>query len=163
MHIYATLDTPNVHIWAVGMSWPDDSEMLSARQMAAAAGLGPTTITNWAKLPDQPLPHHEVGGKQMFQWGELVAFARSRPGLPAAAKLAARLRTHTDGSAAAAPTDPETLKAIARDVKAAAASASRAALKGARMHLEIVQELCDTITALDDALTQALAPGTLND
>lgn len=153
------------------MSWPDDSVMLSARQLALAAQISATTVKNWSGLPDNPLPGHPIGTKKMFRWGDLVSFVESHPELPTAAKLAAKLRARVHSSTdAAAPADPETLKAIARDAKAAASAASDAALRAAQNardaadgHLQMVQDLRTAIAALDSALTVALAPGTLND
>jgi hypothetical protein len=106
----------------------------------------------------------------MFRWGDLVSFVESHPELPSAAKLGAKLRTRAHSSGEAAPADPETLKAIARDAKAAASAASDAALRAAQNardaadgHLQMVQDLRTAIATLDSALTVALAPGTLND
>ncbi|TDK84585.1 hypothetical protein [Mycolicibacterium mucogenicum] len=160
-----------MHTWTVMMSWPDDSAMLSARQLAFAAGISATTVKNWAGRPDHALPGHDVGARKMFRWGDLVSFVESHPELPTAAKLAAKLRARVHSSAgAAAPADPETLKAIARDAKAAASAASDAALRAAQNardaadgHLQMVQDLRTAIAALDSALTLALAPDTLND
>lgn len=157
-----------MHTWAVMMSWPDDSAMLSARQLALAAGISATTVKNWAGLPDHALLGHDVGTRKMFRWGDLISFVESHPELPTAAKLAAKLRRRVHSSAV--PADLETLKAIARDAKAAASAASDAALRAAQNardaadgHLQVVQDLRTAIAALDSALTVALAPGTLND
>ncbi|MGL6236436.1 MAG: hypothetical protein ACRC20_13945 [Segniliparus sp.] len=157
------------------MEIPDSARMFNASKLAEQSGVSVATITNWSSLADRPLRAH-VGedGKRLFRWGDLIEFLDAHPGLPAAAKAAKKIRTNPHGSAGVSGPDRETLKAIAREIKAAAIATADATLRAAEhqrdiahemaeTQLQMVRDLCTTVKALDNALTLALAPNTLND
>ena len=145
--------------------WPADADQFSARQIAEVAGISPTTIANWARRENDPLPANREADRTVFAWGDLVSFARAHRELPAARKFINRLRERPEAGGVSNQfrADSETLRAIAQYARAAAAAASDAALETAELHLKTVRSLRTTIAALDSALTLALASDTLHD
>ncbi|MDO3079895.1 hypothetical protein [Mycobacteroides abscessus] len=137
--------------------WPADTELMSARRLADKSAVSATTIKNWTLRAADPLPTHRHGGRTVYRWGDLVAFVNEHPGLPAAAKTAARLRRPEHHRQESSAQDIERLEEIARSARKAATAAVNTAVRAAESHLDSLRELRNTIAALDAALERAMS------
>lgn len=136
------------------------------RELAAEAGVSPTTLRNWTRKAPRPLTGSQIGGRTLYTWDQLRAFCAHHPDLPKARMI---LKTRAPGQQAALPTasDPAHAAAALRNLRAAASSAVDAALAAVRLaeaaaasHREQVESLATTIRAYDDLITQVTGPVT---
>jgi hypothetical protein len=164
---------------------PDDA-LMSLPELARACGMSASGLRNWANRPGQPLRGTPTpGGQVLYTWAHLCAFCDAHPELSGARKVAARLAgapspgpamPEARRSQAEAPgqdggaADPQQLRAILGDLRAAAdytvnavLSAARSAEQTATAHREQVEALAAAIRSYDDLLTQLTAPATPHD
>lgn len=148
-----------------------DDEPLSLPALAREAQVSPSQLRNWTKWPVHPLAGTPAGRSTTHTWAQLRTFVEEHPELPAARKVRRRMvaADRPEGQKGSAH-DPETVRAVLSDLRAAASSNLRAAIAAARLaeqtaisHREQLEALASTVNAYDDLLTQLTAPGTLND
>jgi AcrR family transcriptional regulator len=150
---------------------PED-EKLTVPELAEQAGVSPSTLRNWATKADPPLARVPGSGRSVLHtWAQLLAFCAVHTELRSAQRVLRRVRSREsvppDG---ALPSDAETVRAMLRNLRAAAASnldaaliATRHAEETARAHREQLEAFAGSLHAYDDLLTQLTAPITLHD
>ena len=152
-------------------SGQDMPEMLTASQLARELHVSPSTVWNWTKLERNPLKTViTVDCAVRFNWMQLEEFREANPRLPGLSK--APLNTGHDQAPQALPAaaQAEELKAITRDLRNAANASLQAALEAARLaeesarsHRVQLEQIAQTVAALDAALGNLTAPSTMND
>ncbi|MFD9891554.1 hypothetical protein ACFWY9_19635 [Amycolatopsis sp. NPDC059027] len=148
---------------------------MTAAEVGRLAGVSPNTVRGWARRNPPLVATRLPNGQDGFLWSQLLEFCEVNAHLPAARKILDREHARTRSAAAAdglskSTVDLETLRAIARDLRAAAHSNLQAALTAARhaeasakAHREQLEHLATTLAAYDSALSTITAPATLHD
>lgn len=154
------------------MRYSADDQPLSPGQLALEARVSESVLRTWAKRTDRPLERVPSTGRTVLHtWAQLRAFCEAHPDLPAARRIA-RLHASslTSSDFEVGPTDPEQVRAVIRNLRAAANSNLNAALIAARhaertaiANREQLEALAASIHGYDDLLTQLSAPITLHD
>lgn len=150
---------------------------MSLPQLARACGMSPSALRNWTKKADRPLcgsPTHPAG-PVLYTWAHLRAFCAEHPELPGVRSVTARIAGTPPAGVrgprlAGGAGDPEQVRVILGDLRAAAEytitavlSAARSAEQTATAHREQVEALVATIRSYDDLLTQLATPITPHD
>lgn len=152
----------------------DQSELLTAAELARRLGVAQSTIWNWTKRKCNPLKTTQTADKTTcFTWIQLEEFCRANPGLRGVARY--RQQAIHQGQLPTATTaiaglQVEDLRSMARDLRNAANESVQMALEAARLseetarsHRVQLEHLAKVIAAYDTALSSITAPSTLND
>jgi len=151
----------------------EQSEPLTASELANALGVSPSTIWNWAKRDHNPLETVTIAdGNVRFTWIQLNAFRKANPHLRGVTRLGRRTSSQEQPPPVQAVAGPqmEEIKSIARDLRNAANEGIQAALEAARLaeetarsHRLQLERFAKMFAAYDSALGNITAPSTLND
>jgi hypothetical protein len=151
-------------------SGQDMPELLTAAQMARELHVSPSTIWNWTRLERNPLKTVTTADDAVrFSWMQLEEFREANPRLPGLNKVQV-VTGYQPPQALPAAAQVEELKSIARDLRNAANASLQAALEAARLNEESarshrvqLEQIAQTVAALDAALATFTAPSTMND
>ncbi len=151
---------------------PDDEELLTASELARAAGVSASTIANWTSRADRPLQTVTTAdGAIRYTWSQLQEFCSAHSKLQAARRIRRRALSGLQlKPEEASAVQLEELKSLTRDLRTAVHEVLQAAIEAARQNEEAarshrlqLERFATAFAAYDAGLGQATAPSTLND